>query len=166
MDIKLALKRQYHASFMMIRQAVERCPDDLWAANDHPRDFWRIAYHALYYTHLYLFQKNAAFEPWGLHRDDNAKLWARPWKPGKGPVPYTKAEILDYLTSCDNFVDEAVDALNLEAESSGFSWYKMPKFEHQLVNLRHIHQHSGQLSEILMSREIDTDWFARPDVPM
>ena len=35
------------------------------------------------------------------------------------------------------------------APECGFSWYQMPKFEHQLVSLRHIHHHTGQLVDRL-----------------
>ncbi|MEQ1822225.1 MAG: DinB family protein [Fimbriimonadaceae bacterium] len=166
MDIKPALKRQYHASLGMIKQAVERCPDDLWARRDDPRDFWRIAYHVIFYTHLYLFQTNEQFVPWRLQRDKNEQLWAKPWKPGKGPDPYTKEEILEYWQICRDLVDKAIDEMDLDAKDSGFSWYNMPKLEHQMVNLRHMQQHAGQMAELLMAEGILTDWFAREKVQM
>jgi DinB superfamily len=161
METKSALKQQYHASLAMLRQAIDRCPDELWAKRDHPRDYWRIAYHALFYTDLYLCQGEADFARWELHRDNNEQLWAKPWKPGAGPVPYTKDEILSYCDQVIARVDDAVEHLDLESTESGYSWYTMPKFEHQLVNLRHLHQHAGQLSELLMAVGVETDWFAR-----
>ncbi len=57
-SVKTGLLRQYKASFDMLRQAVERCPDDLWLEGTHPRNTWRIAYHAANYTHLYLAQNS------------------------------------------------------------------------------------------------------------
>src|SRR5437016_11355850 len=48
------LKSQYHASLAMLRDTIERCPDALWTSGDYLNPFWRIAYHALYYTHFYL----------------------------------------------------------------------------------------------------------------
>ncbi len=55
-----------------------------------------------------------------------------------------------------------VDHLDLAAGETGFSWYKnMGKLSHQLMNLRHIQGHVGQLSELLMAKGIDTDWVAR-----
>jgi hypothetical protein len=59
----------------------------------------------------------------------------------------------------DKLVDESLDAMDLTAEECGFSWYRMPKLNHQLVNLRHIMGHQGQLAEILNELGIDTDWF-------
>lgn len=46
-------------------------------------------------------------------------------------------------------IDTAVDRLDLTAPTSGFSWYQMPKLEHQLLNLRHLHHHTGQLADRL-----------------
>ncbi len=56
-----ALKGQYHAGLRMLRQAIEVCPDDLWEGGDHPNQFWHVAYHGLFYTHLYLQPDEAAF---------------------------------------------------------------------------------------------------------
>src|SRR5580658_6594217 len=77
MNIKSALKGQYHAGLAMLRQCVERCPADVWTSGTHPRTFWRIAYHAIFYTHLYLGQNEQAFRQWEKHRDCGG-LWAEP----------------------------------------------------------------------------------------
>jgi len=63
MDIQSALKSQYHAPLAMLKQAVERCPDDLWTAPGEPSPFWQVAYHTLFFTHLYLQQDEKAFGP-------------------------------------------------------------------------------------------------------
>ncbi len=53
--LRSALKSQYHASLAMLRTAIRACPEDLWSSSDgHANRYWRIAYHTLYYTHLYL----------------------------------------------------------------------------------------------------------------
>ncbi len=56
-----------------------------------------------------------------------------------------------YWSFCDRIVDDAVDALDLDSAESGFSWYRMSKLEHQLVNLRHIQHHGAQLADRLRS---------------
>ena len=59
-------------------------------------------------------------------------------------------------------IDPTVDQLDLASDETGFSWYKnMSKLSHQLMNLRHMQGHVGQLSELLMARGIDTDWVAQ-----
>src|SRR5215831_21365839 len=62
------LKSQYHASLAMLRDTIERCPDALWTSGDYLNPFWRIAYHALYYTHFYLQPNADSFRPWEHHQ--------------------------------------------------------------------------------------------------
>jgi hypothetical protein len=154
MDTKAALKRQYHATLAMLRQTIEVCPNHLWIEGESPRSFWRIAYHAIYYGHWYLQRNSEDFQRWELSREHAASLWTPP----TDDLIYTKEEILAYCTILEEAIDSGVDALDLEADSSGFDWYDMPKLDHQLVNLRHIQQHVGQLSERLMTAGIETNW--------
>lgn len=144
--LRSALKSQYHATLAMLRTAIRRCTEDLWTSSDgHANPFWRIAYHALFYTHLYLQPNNQVFRPWEHHQRgiQHMDRWRKTWQ------PYTKAEVLAYWRICDAMVDDAVDAVDLTAPLSGFSWYKIPKMEHQLVNIRHIQYHQAQLGDRL-----------------
>lgn len=144
--LRSALKSQYHAALAMLRAAIRRCPDDLWTSSGgHANPFWRIAYHTLYYTHLYLQPNNRAFRPWEHHQRGIQHMG----KPPKIGRPYTKAEALAYWNICKSMVDDAVDALDLNDPQSGFSWYKGPKMEHQIVNIRHIQYHQAQLADRL-----------------
>ncbi|MGH9687967.1 MAG: DinB family protein [Candidatus Acidiferrales bacterium] len=165
LDLKLPLKRQYHAALAMMRETIERCPDDVWLASDHKNAFWQIAYHALFITHLYLQQDEAAFRPWSQHQGDvqNPDGIAGPPDPNSGlpliPKPYTKAQALEYWKFCDQLIDDAIDKLDLENPECGFRWYHMSKLEHQLVNLRHVQHHTAQLADRLRSAaNIGIDW--------
>src|SRR5687768_4917113 len=79
MDVKDALKEQYHAALAMLAECVEVCPDDMWTAGRHPRTFWRIAYHAVFFTHLYLGQNEDAFQPWTGRKKGYDGMWEKPW---------------------------------------------------------------------------------------
>jgi hypothetical protein len=152
MDMRSALKSQYHAALAMLRQAVDRCPDELWTAAGHPSPFWQVAYHAVFFTHLYLQPDEEAFRPWELHREEYQFLGNVPWPPYCPPKlgePYSKSQVLEYWRVCDAMVDAAVDQLDLEAEECGFWWYKMPKLEHQMMNIRHIQHHAAVLADRL-----------------
>ena len=95
-------------------------------------------------THLYLQPNEAAFRPWTHHRADvqHPDGLAGPPDPQSTlpliPEPYSKAQVLEYWAVCDRMVDDAVDAIDLDDPESGFSWYKVSKLEHQLINIRHI----------------------------
>jgi hypothetical protein len=146
------LKRQYRAALLMLRDAVERCPDALWDDPAPTNTFWQVAYHTLYFTHLYLQPSEAAFVPWtghqaGVQHEDGIAGPADPASPlPLVPDPYTKDQVLAYLEHVHASVD-GVDALDLGAATSGFWWYPMGKLEHQLVNLRHVQHHVGQLAD-------------------
>lgn len=154
MEIKLAIKRQYHASLAMLKEAVEICPDDLWLSGDEGRGFWRIAYHTLFYTHLYLMPEERHFRPWDKAQKDCASLWGG----GEEVLPHSKEEILEYWAQLDASIDNGVDALDLSSSETGFDWYSMPKLDHQLMNLRHVQHHVGQLSERLIAAGVDVKW--------
>lgn len=154
--LRSALKSQYHAALAMLRQAIRRCPDDLWTSSDgHANPFWRIAYHTLHYTHLYLQPNNQIFRPWEHHQRGIQHMDRSP----KSGRPYTKAEVLAYWSICESMVDDAVDALDLNDPQSGFSWYKVPKMEHQIINIRHIQYHQAQLADRLrMATGAGANW--------
>ena len=52
MNLRAALKSQYHAALAMLREAVARCPNEEWLNRDHKNAFWQVAYYALFFTHL------------------------------------------------------------------------------------------------------------------
>lgn len=157
MELQRAIKGQYHAGLAMLRECIEKCPDETWLAGEHPRNVWRIAYHAIFYTHLYLMVNEEAFEPWPTHKDSLRMLWSDPVAP---PVvaPVTREETLAYLDYVDRNLDGWVDLIDFESKESGFSWYKIPKMDHQILNVRHLQGHVGQLSELLYARGVDLDW--------
>ena len=144
--LRKALKNQYHAALSMLRETVERCPEALWQAGEPA--FWHVAYHTAFFTHLYLQPSEAAFQPWEHTREEYHYMVKVPWPPHRPPKiqePYTKAQLLDYIAKCEAMVDSAMDAMDLSSSEAGFSWYKMPKLEHQLMNLRHVQHHTSCL---------------------
>jgi hypothetical protein len=166
-----ALKSQYHAALAMLRQAIERCPDDLWTSREYRNPFWRIAYHALYYTHLYSRPTAADFRPHDMHQtsiqdlDDMPSppeimdLVELPHRPPQTGEPYAKAQVLAYWDWCERMIDDAVDALDLLAPESGFSWYKISKLEHQIVSIRHLQHHAAQLGDrVRFAVDVPLDW--------
>jgi hypothetical protein len=154
MNVPAALKTQYHAALAMLKQAIDACPNDLWADDKQAIPFWRVAYHTLFYTHLYLQPDEQAFHPWEQHRDEHQFLANVPWDPNRQPnigIPYTRTQILEYWRLCDAMIDAAVDQLDLDAQECGFSWYKLPKLDHQINNIRHIQHHTAILSARIRS---------------
>lgn len=153
MSTKETIKSQYWAALEMLRRAIGNCPDSLWQSPDYQNPFWRVAYHALFYTHLYLQPTESDFRPWQKHRAEVRSL--------EGPeveTVYSKEEVLEYLDYCLEQVERLVDGLNLKAES-GFYWLPFDKLELQFYNIRHVQQHIGELCERLGAQgEVQVDW--------
>lgn len=146
----------------MLRECVELCPQDLWHStiNEPPRAFWRIAYHAVFYTHFYLSPQSQDFVKWSKHVDHAVMTFAD----GDEPLPpsetlYSPEDMVSYIDLVSSQVDDLLAAVDLESPESGFEWYpNFAKLDHVLLNLRHLGIHVGQLQELLFARGLDPDW--------
>jgi len=172
--LRTAVKNQYHAALSMLRQAIEKCPDSLWADATYVNPYWRIVYHTLYFVHLYSRPSMYDFTPWEHHQtgiqdmddvpapDDILELMEHAHRPPQTGEPYTKFQMMDYWAFCDGLVDDAVDSMEITAAESGFSWYPISKLEHQLVAIRHIQHHTAQLGVLLRSHsDVRIEFFGR-----
>ena len=146
MDIKQVLQSQYLASLAMLKEAVVKCPAQVW---DDPQDkfkFWSKAYHTIFYVHLYVQQAEKDFVQWEKHHDPD------------GDIPFTKDEVLEYLAVAEQEIRRCVPVSDLEAES-GFHWYPVGKLEMHLISIRHIQHHAAQLSlRLRLDHQIDIPW--------
>lgn len=164
MDIHTVIQSQYHASLDMLAQTIKKCPDKIWNRSEDKNLTWQLAYHTLFYTHLYLSPNEEKFSPWEKHRPDyynmNTSADLKDEEP-KIDKPYTKTEILEYLELLQGQIDEMVSIIDLHAES-GFHWLPFNKLELQLYNIRHLMQHTGELGERLgYAEKIEIDWIGK-----
>lgn len=163
MEINRALVGQFRAGLAMLRECVDLCPDDRWGAVEQPpRSFWRIAYHAAFYTHLYLSQSYADFVAWDKHIDHATMTFADPGEelPPEG-IFYSRNDLMEYIDFLSERMDAIFDSLDLETPESGFDWYPaFPKIDHVLLTLRHLGVHVGQLQELLFAKSADPEWIS------
>ncbi len=159
-----AIKGQYHAALSQLAAAIRECPDGLWTDPQFRFPFWHVAYHALFYTHLYSSPDEKSFKAWSKHRKDYQFQESTPWPPHTLPgprTPYTREELLAYVEELGPGLDRSVDAADLEAPS-GFFWLKLSKLELHLYNLRHLEHHTGQLVDRLRNAAgVAVDWVAK-----
>jgi hypothetical protein len=149
MDVKAALKGQYHAALATLKQAIEPCPAELWVCDDVPAPFWQVAYHTLFFTNFYLMASREAFLQGGGWPGGRMYLEDLGHRQAGDEPPYSQAEMLAYWQFCDDLVDPAVEQCDLDAAECGFPWYPLPKLDHQLVNIRHIQHHAAVLASRL-----------------
>ncbi len=174
MDLRLAFKEQFHAALTMFDQSVDRCPPDLWLGGTHPRRTWQIAWHAALCAHVYLCQNYESYVPWAGRQvtEGHENIWTEPgyYDPFELPEdasPIAQSDVLTYIRWIDGTVDENFDQMDLDSPESGFEWFpNMSKVSHELLNLRHLQGHVGQLSELLMARGLEIDWVSRGHDPL
>jgi hypothetical protein len=164
MDVKSSLIDQYGAALEMLKQAITKCPAARWNDAQARKKFWQVAYHTLFYTHLYLQESLKNFKPWEKHHKEYEHLGPLHEK-AENTEPYSREEILEFLELCRQTVEVNVTSQNLEAES-GFDWLPFSKLELQLYNIRHVQHHAAELIEWLGATEgIDVDWVAMAPSP-
>ncbi len=147
---------QYLAALEMLKLAVKNCPSERWNDPADKTRFWQVAYHALFYTHLYAQNSLDEFKPWAHHRPDAENL-------GKvAGTAYTPAEVLAYLDFCALELRTRLPLTDLQAEGSGFYWLPFGKLELQIYNIRHLQHHAAELMARLDSRDgIELPWIGK-----
>lgn len=155
MVIKEVIKSQYLASLEMLKNAIIQCPESMWTDPEPKNKFWHIAFHSLFYTHLYLQPAEKDFTPY-------KSMGHLPWEPNdlhKIREPYTRDEVLAYLEFCQEEVKQCLPRLDLDSDESGFYWLPFNKLELQFYNIRHLQLHTGELCERLgTTAGVDVDW--------
>lgn len=156
-DWRTSLWKQFGAAIDMLDDAVAFCPDYLWTTvvwkdADDVRygQFWFIAYHTLFWLDLFLTGSMEGFTP------------PLPFKRGVLPEqPYTKDQIQRYLASCRRRCQSVIESMTDEKaqQHCSFEWMELSFFELQLYCLRHVQEHTAQLSLSLGQQGVsDLDW--------
>ena len=157
MYIQDSIQSQFYAALEMLKDTVVQCPETRWDDSQSAKKFWHVAYHTLFYTHLYLQTSENSFTGWYKHRVGYNQLSSEP-EGETELLPYSREEILEYIEFCQNQVAEKTASLDMEAES-GFSWLPFNKLELQIYNIRHIQHHAAELAEWLGANEgIELGW--------
>jgi hypothetical protein len=164
MEITPLIQSQYFAALAMLEAAVDQCPVPIWDDAQDRNHFWRVAYHILFYTHLYLQPSDAHFKLWPKARGEAQYFGPIFFEGNRQPIlaaPYTPAEICEYLEFCRNEVRKQLATVDYDTPS-GFSWIPLNKLELQFYNIRHIQHHTGELYERLGARaEANLPWIGQ-----
>lgn len=129
MDLQTAARSQQLAALKMLKEAIVKCPPDVWDAPEDRDPFWYKAHHTLYWAHLHLRATRRGFGRWKGHR--------RP----RPDAPTSKNELIAYAEFIESQLLSARVILRKE------------KVEQEIADIRHTQQHTGELSERLGSRK-------------
>ena len=86
-----AVWRQFGAAIDMLEHAIQACPPGLWAEPGRGLEFWRLAYHTLFWLDYYSADAPDAYRPPAPFTLDELDPAAAPAR------VYTPAELLQYL---------------------------------------------------------------------
>lgn len=156
-SLKKSIWQQYGAALDMLANAINSCPDQLWAAivlpdSDDPRygQFWQITFHTLLWVDLYLTGTSEGFMP--------PTPFLRSGLPNN---PYPKDEVLTYLKQCRQKCQGVIESMTDEQANQicTFEWVEVSFMELQLYAMRHVQEHAAQLSLFLAQNGgSDLDW--------
>ena len=167
---QMVIGRQFAAAIQTMRLAIEACPDDMWDDRTDGSPFWHLAYHALFFTDLYLSDDEKSFEARDYHEGTEHFL-PGDYQEFGGIVTtpekvFTKKQLMDYADHCLEKCEETFENVTDERalHRCGFSWYELSVGEFLLNNLRHAQHHAGQLTLLLRRRvDIGIDWLGTKD---
>jgi len=155
---KQAVTTQFEASLSMLKEAIEKCPDEHWEGLIAKYPIWMVAYHTLCFVDYYLSRGEADFRPRveeGIHPTGMAELDEE--YPSR---KFSRSELLDYAALCRRKLTEAMTAETAESLGgpSGFSRLKFSRFELHLYNMRHVQHHTGQVGAFLRRVGVNVGW--------
>jgi hypothetical protein len=162
---KTSIWQQFGASINYLETTISACPDSLWSAalwqtpDTRPErgQFWYVAYHTLFWLHLYLTGTEDGFLPPPpftlIEQDEHGPFPER---------PYTKAELLHYLDEGREKCKTTIESLTEDGARRlcSFGWGEVSFHELLIYNFRHVHGHTSQLNMLLGQNGIST-----PDYP-
>lgn len=159
-DLYTSVWHQFGAAIDTLSDAMTLCPDHLWTLQlwDDPEDvkygqFWFIAYHALFWTDLYLTGTSQGFAP------------PPPFVRGKLPdQPHTKEQVFTYLNYCREKCQSTLEGLTDEraCQRCTFEWMEPSFLELQIYSLRHVQEHAAQLNLALGQQGVTgQDWVSK-----
>jgi hypothetical protein len=164
-DYRTFVWNQYGAALDTLEDAIRLCPDQLWTVvlwkdDDDARfgQFWFVAYHTVFWSDLFVSGTSEGFLP------------PPPFIRGRLPdQPYTKEQVLAYLSACRQKCQSSLEALTDERaqEQCVFQWMTPSYLELQMYAMRHVQEHAGQLGLVLGQQGVPGyDWVAsaRPSV--
>ncbi len=156
-DWKRSTWNQFGAALDMLDDVVRLCPDALWTAvlwkdpdDERYGQFWYLAYHTLKWLDLYLTGSLEGFAP-------PPPFLAK----GLPDQPYTREEILGYLTACREKCRTTIEGMTDERAQQRcvFEWMEPTFLELMLYTMRHVQEHTAQLSLLLGQHGVTgMDW--------
>lgn len=159
---KSLVASQFEAVFTTLATCLDRCPPDGWHAPVANRDFSQVAFHAVYYTDLYLSADKPDFFAQQFHHEHADHF--QNYQESEDEPPRLKYE-RDFVTTYLAFTrTKAATVIAAETEKSlaaitGFYWLPFSRAELHPYNIRHTQHHTSHLAlRLRLDHVIDIPW--------
>ncbi|SFC26670.1 DinB superfamily protein [Parapedobacter composti] len=162
--------RKMRMGLGMLRQVLEKMPEEQWNTDEYNNPNWQIAYHILWGVKFYLAAGPEHYVLWenaieGAESLGGSQDWENPDEGVVVAGHHTKEELLGFIDELENHLPQAVEALPFD-RSSGFEWYPYSRLELHINNIRHIQHHTAQLIERLKAKGLSGfNWWADQNQP-
>jgi hypothetical protein len=148
-------RRQYGACFDMLRDLIERCPEEVWNKQEEGVPFWQQVYHTLTAVDFYLSESPDASRKW-ISDDGQADELDK-----ASSVVLSREKMIEYLDFVAKKFEEFVkdlEAGGLDA-SNPFPWAGPTVAHRMFYNLRHAQHHLGWMASMLRRNGVEpADW--------
>jgi len=164
------LASQYKASLGLLRQTLEKVPEEQWKTEEYNNPYWQIGYHILWSVKFYLEANPESYVPFdnaieGAESLGGSQDWENPDENVKVGGFHTKEELLSFTDDIVKTLKQKIEALPLDV-NSGFEWYPYSRLELHINTIRHIQHHSAQIIERLKAKGITGfPWWADQNPP-
>ena len=149
---------QLNAALRTLSECVERCPDEGWSEPVHELKFCQTAFHALFFTDLYLDDGIDEMKQQVFHKQhENVFRDYEEFSPKKPEHEYERPWMNLYIQHCRDKATRVVNAENAEslAQQVSFDWLEITRAEMHVYTLRHLEHHAAQLILRLRQQGVD-----------
>ncbi|MFW9993768.1 MAG: DinB family protein [Candidatus Odinarchaeota archaeon] len=163
-----SIREQYGATFKMLENVINKCPDSFWNDSKNGPPFYKIVYHTMFFIDLYLSrtkEERTSFTPRFSKQEDyriSPENFSNPQEP-----TLSKSDVLDYLHDLKIKGKKRIESLTLQEliNESVFEWHGSSILSSMLYNLRHVMLHIGALQVRLRMQGIEFEnWVSQSPI--
>jgi len=156
------ISSQFEAAFLTLKECIDSCPESAWHQPVCNHEFCQSAFHALFWSDLYLGPNMEAVKDQEFHRQHAEAFAGYEELEKKEPEKqYSRDFINEYFQHCHDKAKSRMAEVTDEQllAPSGFHWIKGPEAEVHVYNIRHIQHHAAQLSlRLRLDSHAEVDW--------
>ncbi len=157
--VRSIIGSQYGAALGMLVDTLENCCEDVWHLSSGNNPCWKIAYHTVFYAHLYMCTSEDEFSPAAFHYEDAQFLGTSPYPPFEKvrlDKPIQQSDVLNYTKHVLESSRKIEDIpMNVLLEPCVWPWIDRTLLELLCMSTRHIQHHTAQIQ---MLAQVRTEW--------